>query len=387
MSATQFRLLYASERPPYPFFLGGAARSAHYLMSVLARDFDVQVLAVGSRDFAGAPWAAPASEDHAALNVSALEDRNGVMTAVCGYPVRVLPVFPDALRQVIDEKLPDVVWAQLDGMELVTRIAHLAGRPRVVVYLRDAEDPPALLRALAAQGCGFLCNSLFMAERVRRLTGKTAGVIYPLLEVDFSVQGDPQGFLTMINPYPVKGLQTFLEVARRMPHERFLLVESWTLSPAALTTLNQQLADLPNVTFWRRVPDAREIYRRTRLLLVPSVCEEAFGRVVIEAQHCGIPVIASRRGGLPESVGDGGMCIDGYLDPERWVQAIASITGNAAHYNKLAAQALAHAGRDDFKPQEAARRFLAFCGEPAYFRRPLALGLRAGLGRLLGRAA
>ena len=148
------------------------------------------------------------------------------MTAVCGYPVRVLPVFPDALRQVIDEKLPDVVWAQLDGMELVTRIAHLAGRPRVVVYLRDAEDPPALLRALAAQGCGFLCNSLFMAERVRRLTGKTAGVIYPSLEVDFSVQGDPQGFLTMINPYPVKGLQTFLEVARRMPHERFLLVES-----------------------------------------------------------------------------------------------------------------------------------------------------------------
>jgi glycosyltransferase involved in cell wall biosynthesis len=380
------KILYASERPPYPFFLGGAARSAHYLMAILARDFGAQVLAVGSRDFAGSAWAAPAPQDHAALDVSAVEERDGVTTAVCGYPVRVLPGFAQALPQVIDGFAPDVVWAQLDGIEMVTRAARQAGR-RVVVYLRDAEDPPALLRTLAAQGCGFVCNSRFMAGRVQRLTGKTAGVIYPSLEADFGVQGDPQGFLTMINPHRVKGLDTFLEVARRMPQEHFLLVESWTLAPEALAALQARLAALPNVSFWHRVPDAAQIYRRTRLMLVPSVWEEAFGRVAIEAQSCGIPVIASRRGGLPESVGDGGLCIDDHLDAGAWVNAIAGITGSAARYDDLAAKARAHAGRDDFKPQEAARRFLAFCGEPAHFRRPLALALRAGLGRLLGRAA
>ena len=76
-----------------------------------------------------------------------------------------------------------------------------------------------------------------------------------------------------------------------------------------------------------------------------------------------------------------------HLDPDAWVRAIAGITGNAARYDDLAAKARAHADRDDFKPQEAARRFLAFCSEPAHFRRPLGLTLRAGLGRLLGRAA
>jgi glycosyltransferase involved in cell wall biosynthesis len=380
------RIIYASERPPYPFFLGGAARSAHYLLATLARDFGAQVLAVGSRDFSGSAWVAPAPQDHAALDVSAVEERNGVTTAVCGYPVRVLPGFPQALRQVMDAFAPDVVWAQLDGIETVVHTARQAGR-RVVVYLRDAEDPPALLRTLAAQGCGFVCNSRFMAERVRRLTGKTAGVIYPSLESDFGVQGDPQGFLSMINPHRVKGLQTFLEVARRMPHERFLLVESWTLAPPALAALKEQLAGLPNVTFWHRVPDAAAIYRQTRLMLVPSVWEEAFGRVAIEAQSCGIPVIASRRGGLPESVGDGGVCIDAYLDPDAWVRAIAGVTGDRARYDALAARARAHASRDAFKPQEAARCFLAFCAEPAHFRRPLGLALRAGLGRLLGRAA
>jgi glycosyltransferase involved in cell wall biosynthesis len=378
------KILYASERPPYPFFLGGAARSAHYLMAILAREFGAQVLAVGSRDFAGSAWAAPAPQDHAALDVSAVEERDGVTTAVCGYPVRVLPGFPQALQQVIDGFAPDVVWVQLDGIEMVTRAARQAGR-RVVVYLRDAEDPPALLRTLAAQGCGFVCNSRFMAERLQRLTGKTAGVIYPSLEADFGVQGDPAGYLTMINPHRVKGLETFLEVARRMPQERFLLVESWTLAPTALAALNEQLASLPNVNFWHRVPDAAEIYRRTRLMLVPSVWEEAFGRVAIEAQSCGIPVIASRRGGLPESVGDGGLCIAKHLDPDAWVRAIAGVTGNPARYAELAALARAHAGQDDFSPQEAARRFLAFCGEPAHFRRPLGLALRAGLSRVLGR--
>lgn len=380
------KILYASERPPYPFFLGGAARSAHYLMAILARGFGAQVLAVGSRDFAGTAWAAPAPQDHVALDVSAVEERDGVTTAICGYPVRVLPGFAQALPQVIAGFAPDVVWAQLDGIEGVTRAARQAGR-RVVVYLRDAEDPPALLRTLAAQGCGFVCNSSFMAGRVQSLTGKAAGVIYPSLEADFGVKGDPQGFLTMINPHRVKGLDTFLDVARRMPHERFLLVESWTLAPSALADLQARLAALPNVTFWRRVPDAGQIYRRTRLMLVPSVWEEAFGRVAIEAQSCGIPVIASRRGGLQESVGDGGLCIAEHLDPDAWVRAIAGITGNAARYDDLAAKARAHADRDDFKPQEAARRFLAFCSEPAHFRRPLGLTLRAGLGRLLGRAA
>ena len=285
------RILYASERPPYPFFLGGAARSAHILMAILARDFGAQVLAVGSKDLAGTNWSAPPARDHAALGVSTVEERDGVVTALCGYPVRVLPDFTAALRKVIDDFAPDVVWAQLDGIEEVTRAARQAGR-RVIVYLRDAEDPPVLLRTLTAQGCGFVCNSHFMAERVQRLTGKTAGVIYPSLEADFGVQGDPGGFITMINPHRVKGLETFLEVARCLPHERFLLVESWTLQPEALAALQQRLANLPNVTLWRRVPDAADIYRNTRLMLVPSVWEEAFGRVAIEAQSCGIPVIA-----------------------------------------------------------------------------------------------
>src|SRR5262249_21620774 len=59
-----------------------------------------------------------------------------------------------------------------------------------------------------------------------------------------------------------------------------------------------------------RTDDMRTVYCDTRILLVPSQWEdETWGRVVSEAQLSGIPVITSDRGGLPESVGPGGIVL------------------------------------------------------------------------------
>ena len=53
---------------------------------------------------------------------------------------------------------------------------------------------------------------------------------------------------------------------------------------------------------------ARE-YAQARLLLVPSVWEEAWGRVVTEAQVSGIPVLAAAIGGLPDPSAPGGILV------------------------------------------------------------------------------
>lgn len=48
-----------------------------------------------------------------------------------------------------------------------------------------------------------------------------------------------------------------------------------------------------------------EEMRGAAALIVPSVCQETFGLVIIEAFACGLPVIASRIGAFPELVEDG----------------------------------------------------------------------------------
>jgi glycosyltransferase involved in cell wall biosynthesis len=45
-----------------------------------------------------------------------------------------------------------------------------------------------------------------------------------------------------------------------------------------------------------------EIFKKIDCLIVPSLINEAFGRVIIEAYSFGIPVIGSNRGGIPELI-------------------------------------------------------------------------------------
>lgn len=360
------KVLYASHRPPFPFFLGGAARSAHYLLSGLVHNFDVQVLAVGSADYCESEWSPPETSEFDALGITDVRSEKDKIIAKCDYPVQVLNVFPASLVRVIDRFEPDVVWTQLDGFVDVAEIAMNKGI-KAVVFLRDAEDPIKVLRALAKPGCGIVCNSHFMAKRIWHATGKQARVIYPSLESSLGATGDPLGLITMINPSQVKGISTFWEIARRMPDERFLLVESWTIPPKRIAAIDKKLAEFPNVRFLRRRPNVGDVYSQTKLLLVPSIWEEAFGRVVIEAQSCGIPVVASKRGGLPEAVGEGGVCVDGFRNPARWVEAIRSLLETPGEYNKMRERAFANADAEKFTSSYAARKLYEICNDDEFF--------------------
>ncbi|HPW54414.1 MAG TPA: glycosyltransferase [Thermoanaerobaculaceae bacterium] len=148
--------------------------------------------------------------------------------------------------------------------------------------------------------------SQFLREQIRHRLSLEASVIYPIWGLeDYRVASQKPvtgaiGFYAGGVPR-AKGDEIVLAAARLLPDTRFLVVGS---------TLYRGSYDLPNNIFeLGRLRDMRSFYSQIDLLLAPSIEPEGFPRVVVEAAFNGIPSIASRAGGLPEAVGDGGVLL------------------------------------------------------------------------------
>jgi len=105
------------------------------------------------------------------------------------------------------------------------------------------------------------------------------------------------GFVMMVNPSAIKGISIFLELAKMCPAVSFAAVPLWATTQGDL----DKMRTLPNIHILQPVDDMDELYSKTKVLLMPSLCIETFGQIVIEAMLRGIPVIASNAGGLPEA--------------------------------------------------------------------------------------
>ena len=62
---------------------------------------------------------------------------------------------------------------------------------------------------------------------------------------------------------------------------------------------------IPGIRFWGQQRNVESYMQGADCLVCPSVWAEAAGLVIFEALACGLPVIASDIGGIPEAVRDG----------------------------------------------------------------------------------
>jgi glycosyltransferase involved in cell wall biosynthesis len=104
--------------------------------------------------------------------------------------------------------------------------------------------------------------------------------------------------------------------------------------------------------------DVVELLSVSDLFLLPSL-QESFGLSALEAMACGVPVVASNVGGLPEVVVDG---VTGFLHPpsdvERMADSAIQILSDPALHARLAAEgvrlAMERFSADRIVPQYAA---------------------------------
>jgi spore coat protein SA len=75
-------------------------------------------------------------------------------------------------------------------------------------------------------------------------------------------------------------------------------------------------------------------FQKATLFACPSIFQEPFGLVNVEAMACATPVIGSRRGGIPEVLGESGLLVDPE-DVEGFSDALVMLLGNQERATKL----------------------------------------------------
>jgi len=281
--------------------------------------------------------------------LSRLLPRRKVRDTFLGYSVYRRWKVQDALPELVDEFRPDFAVVQPSCQVPLAREFARLGVP-VAVYLRDVEwyqlegDPREL------RNVTFIANSHFTAERFQEAFSLPAVVIPPVFKAQDYRTVSSGDNVTFINPHPHKGVGIAAKLVAKCPDIPFCFVRSWDI-PEQETFLCELKRKNQNLTLARPTRRMKDIYRRAKILLAPSRWEEAWGRVATEAQFSGIPVLASNKGGLPESVGPGGIQLDPDGPIENWVEALRRMWFDKAFYADLSAKALAYAERPQINPE------------------------------------
>ncbi len=146
----------------------------------------------------------------------------------------------------------------------------------------------------------FIANSKHIAERIKRTYNKESIVIYPPVDVDFfSLEEEKQGYyLTASRMVPYKKTQLIVEAFNELPHLKLIVAGEGP----ELEKL-QKIAK-KNIEFVGFVENKklRTLMQKAKGFVFAA--EEDFGIIPVEAQACGTPVIALKKGGTLETVVD-----------------------------------------------------------------------------------
>jgi glycosyltransferase involved in cell wall biosynthesis len=344
------RILFATSHPYPPQIAGGAQSTAHELAQELQSRRHVVAVHSG---LLKTGWLGV--RDRVILKTvphkAAIDEKLGYRVYRSWRPW-------EAALEVKTHFCPDVVVAQSGHCVRMAKAYQNAGA-NIAVYLHNVEFDTDLAGDPRELGpIPYIANSQFTALEYKEHFGLDPVVIYPLIKrAAYRTQSDGSS-VVFINPHPDKGLELATRLAAQCPEIPFLFVEAWTLGKKEKARLQATLKGFPNVTLLPRTQDMLAIYRKAKIILAPSRYQETFGRVAAEAHLSGIPVLASRRGGLPEAVGPGGVVLDYDAPIDDWAAALRNLWAGGALYEDKAEAARNYSLRSELDPDMQVVRFL-----------------------------
>jgi glycosyltransferase involved in cell wall biosynthesis len=282
------------------------------------------------------------------------------------FSVEQLQSLGESVVAAIEEQ---VLRRQRPDLLLVNHISMLAG---VALTLRDRHgieyrlisygtDTQLLLRD--TRYCDLYGRAATAAQRVFAISGFVANQVRAVLPearveviggaVDKAVfrptaeAGQPNRITFVGRLVEEKGIWTLVDALKRLSVSAEVdIVGEGPLLPMLRDAMEREaMSTRVNMLGYLPPERIREVLVRSGLLVTPSIWEEPLGLVVLEAMACGVPVVASSVGGIPEIVQHD---VNGLLvkpgDPDALACAITRIIGDSRLRGRLRQHCLTRTG-------------------------------------------
>jgi glycosyltransferase involved in cell wall biosynthesis len=220
-------------------------------------------------------------------------------------------------------------------------------------------------------------TSPYLIEQYSHRVGlRSVGIESPIEWAEVEAPEEMRRFVTFVNPSPGKGSLLFARLADMLggtrPDIPILVVQSANSAGRLNALPGLDFTKYPHIMAAPATPRPADFFALTRILLVPSTVPESFGRVAAEALVNGIPPLVSNRGGLPETVGAGGIVLPlpEWLSPEStelpsprearpWFEAVCGLWDDPVRYERASRLARAE-GEQRFAESVMRRRYLDY---------------------------
>lgn len=235
----------------------------------------------------------------------------------------------------IAEQLKQLNARVVIGQSELSLPAVLAARAAGAISIINVHAPPKYGRSIR-QAVIQADYAIYNTEASAKEWGEPNAIVLhpPISKIPNSISTNGDAY-TVLSSLLNKGINVVIELAKRYPNKRFIVVRSPAEPTHGLADLEEIASEIPNLELHPRVPP-EEVYKyfeQTRILLVPSRYE-TYGMSAIEAAGYGIPCVHVDTPHVREGIGEAAVLVSPSV--EETARGIELIESNYQAYSEAA---------------------------------------------------